>query len=412
MSRFTSQRKAQAGRKGRRIPLLKPIALGLCLLLFVLTGYYMPKSLNEQMVAAHEKNASFKSKSKKWDSNKSAVLGLGTGYPLSVYERFVGSLRATGYSGYILLGIANDAPSNVVEYLTANNVTTHVVEFADKCTYDGAEGHNGKPIDSWKCLKDYPDWKITWGRFGLYQDWLADCTDCTDGIILTDVRDAYFQRDPFQVVTLEQQAPLMVFEENLLIDTTHWLTDVPIKTCKGANDEEWNSMGAKKPMLCSGNTMGSREGILDYIDVMIHEFDEWKTKPQCRTDLIGDDQSIHNYLYYTNRIKNSIAIPHRTGPLHVVGYQAARIFEEAQEDAKAKNDGKDTEPDWMLYVKDGKWQEWLPKKHGLLDEKTGMIVNMDGSPSAYVHQYDRFGLLIENWFDVMKEKNWPYNTQV
>ena len=95
-----------------------------------------------------------------------------------------------------------------------------------------------------------------------------------------------------------------------------------------------------------------------------------------------------------------------------MGDQAARIFEEAQEDAKAKNDGEDTELDRMLYVKDGKWQEWLPTKHGLLDEKTGMIVNMDGSPSAYVHQYDRFGLLIENWFDVMKEKNWPYNTPV
>ena len=157
-------------------------------------------------------------------------------------------------------------------------------------------------------------------------------------------------------------------------------------------------------MLCSGSIMGSREGILDYIDVAIEEFDEWKTKPKCRTGLIGDDQSIHNYLYYSNRLKNAIAIPHRTGPIHVVGYQAARIFEEAKEEAKGQ-------PGVNFYVEDDKWQKWLPEKHGLLDEKTGMILNLDGSPSGQVHQYDRFGPLIEGWFGVMDKKDWSYNAE-
>ena len=329
----------------------------------------------------------------KWDSSKSAVLGLGTGYPLNVYKRFVGSLRATGFSGHIILGISKATSERVLNYLAAENVTIHIVEFAKKCTYDGAEGHDGKPFDGMKCLKDYPDWKVTWGRFGLYKEWLGACTECTDGIILTDIRDAYFQRDPFQVVKPDQQKPLMVFEENPELDNTHWLTDFPISSCKGER------VGTT-PVLCSGNTMGSREGILDYIEVMMEEFDEWKTKPQCRINLVGDDQSIHNYLYYANRFKNAIAIPHRTGPLHVVGYQATRIFEEAKETNFVRNDTAE-------------WQEWLPEKHaGLLDSKTGMIVNMDGSPSAYVHQYDRFGPLIENWFHVMEEKKWPFNVQV
>jgi len=42
--------------------------------------------------------------------------------------------------------------------------------------------------------KAYPDYKITWARFLFYRDWLNDCPWCTDGVILTDVRDAYFQR--------------------------------------------------------------------------------------------------------------------------------------------------------------------------------------------------------------------------
>ena len=87
-------------------------------------------------------------------------------------------------------------------------------------------------------------------------------------------------------------------------------------------------------------------------DAWQEEFDHWKTRSECRLDMRGDvsankivsiisinhfstftsltfsnikDQSIHNYLYYTNRFKNAITIPHRTGPIHVVGYQVCSI---------------------------------------------------------------------------------------
>jgi hypothetical protein len=72
-------------------------------------------------------------------------------------------------------------------------------------------------------------------------------------------------------------------------------------------------------------------------------------------------------LYYTNRFKDAVSIPHRTGPIHVVGYQAARIFEEVQ-----KGD-KDASMD--------QWNTWLPEKYGLTDPITGYIVNMDGRVS-------------------------------
>ena len=49
-------------------------------------------------------------------------------------------------------------------------------------------------------------------------------------------------------------------------------------------------------MLCSGSTMGSREGILLYIAAMVAEFDAWLSTPRCRFDIVGDDQSIHDHL--------------------------------------------------------------------------------------------------------------------
>ena len=314
-----------------------------------------------------------------WDSSKSAVLGLASGYPRYVYEGFVGSLRATGFSGHIILAIAIDAPEDVVSYLEKQNVTMKHVERAAKCTYNGTVGEKGVPIDmdkshEWKCPKDYPDYKITWARFLYYRDWLNDCPSCTDGVMLTDVRDAFFQRDPFvTAVERSQVHPLMVFEESPETDTEHWLTDWPVSACRK------HKLG-KKPMLCSGSVMGSREGILDYIDVMEEEFKYWIQRENCRMDNRGDDQSIHNYLYYTNRFKNAVSIPHRQGPIHVVGYQASRIFENATKEAEDAGVGIS-----QIFIKgNDNWKEWLPRTYGLIDTNTGLIVNEDGTPSAQV----------------------------
>ena len=131
-------------------------------------------------------------------------------------------------------------------------------------------------------IKAYPDYKITWARFLFYRDWLNDCPLCTDGVILTDVRDAYFQRDPFTTaVKLNQQHPLMLFEEIPALDNTHWLTDFPVMSCR-------NYKVGTTRVLCSGSVMGSREGIFDYLKAMATEFDYWKTRDNCRIDMPGE----------------------------------------------------------------------------------------------------------------------------
>ena len=125
--------------------------------------------------------------------------------------------------------------------------------------------------------------------------------------------------------------------------------------------------------------MGSREGIMKYLDVMQKEMADWMTKRKCRLDMRGNNQSIHNYLYYTNRLKNVVSIPHRQGPIHVVGYQAARIFENAT--MEAEDAGVDIS---QVFIRDDNWKEWLPRKYGLINTNTGLIINEDGTPSAQV----------------------------
>ena len=66
----------------------------------------------------------------------------------------------------------------------------------------------------------------------------------------------------------------------------------------------------------------------------------------------------------------------------MVGYQATRIHENATKEAQDQgielNDIDD------FYVEDKKWQEWLPQKVDLIDPSTGLIVNLNGEPSAQV----------------------------
>merc|ERR1711862_1052729 len=170
-----------------------------------------------------------------------------------------------------------------------------------------------------------------------------------------------------------------------------------------------------KPMLCSGSTMGSREGILDYLDAMINEFEIWNQNNNCRSDMAGDDQSIHNYIYYTGGFnKNTtVSIPHRTGPIHVVGFQADKIFRAAIK-KYAETHGVDLMKAESRInngrfhgSNDVNWRDWLGPEHALTDSETGFILNLDRKPSPQVHQFDRFGFAFESpWLSRMKYEVW------
>eukprot|EP00038_Savillea_parva_P008473 m.177193 g.177193 ORF g.177193 m.177193 type:complete len:392 (+) comp14305_c0_seq1:473-1648(+) len=332
-----------------------------------------------------------------WDSRNCVVIGLGVGYPVHHFEMFVGSLRATGYPGHIIIGIGENPPRGVVEYLTKRNVIIKTVTFT-KCTFTNYTTNTGQ-LSSFnqkqKCATGYPDYKIQWGRFPLAADWIRDCPQCTEGVMLSDVRDAYFQRDPFAAVTTPH--PIMVFEEHPMLTTEYWLVGYIVKQCKGQD------LG-KRPMLCSGSTMGTRDGILAYIDEMVKEFDAWLAVEKCRFDIIGDDQSIHDYLFYEGRLPGAVMIPYRTGPIHIVGGPADKIFRAAIKEAE--KDGHDE--GWVnshrFYGTEENWEQWLDPKHNLTDEH-GYITNLDGTPSPQVHQFDRFGRPFLRWLE-RKVKDW------
>jgi hypothetical protein len=124
--------------------------------------------------------------------------------------------------------------------------------------------------------------------------------------------------------------------------------------------------------------MGSRDGMLRYLSAMTAELQAWQRDrgPECTKSLRpGSDQDVHNFLFYSGRLPNALAIPHRTGPVHTVGYEASILF---------NSHGR---TNWTAQ---NKWPPAAVQTAGLVDGR-GRLVNLDGMPSAVVHQHDRFG---------------------
>jgi len=352
-------------------------------------------------VDAHEKQVP--NENEKWDSAKSVVIGLAVGYNIHVYKRFIGSLRATGYSGQIILGVSPNQPLEVTQYLAKHKVTLKLVETGPCANNTHTEEGLGLG-----CLMKYPDYKPAWGRIPLAHDWLLQCEECTDGVMLTDVRDAYFQADPFRFV--EDPHPIMLIEEIAGITTSSAFTHEPVAKCRKTNLLQPDGPTQPgHPMLNSGSTMGSREGILRYLSAMKKEMDYWVNNCQSFMELLAPyDQSIHNYLFYNNQLEGAVVVPHRTGAIHVVGGQAAGIFNNQIKAVVEKGFAPDYAGHGEMYVVyhgfraaeegpgkdhcDRDWWDWLGHEDlGLVDPNTGNILNLDGKPSPQVHQYDRFG---------------------
>jgi hypothetical protein len=376
---------------------------------------------NTTDIAANSKTAIDANGENNWvmsDSSTATVMGMATGYSVGVYKRFVGSLRKSGFSGMlqgmlynlltfsfrrfhfshtyysignIILIIAEQPAVGVEKYLESKGVIMKKLKTVPCTTqiFDKKDAKSSHDKEVLTCADPYPYLKIRWGRFPLLRDYLEECQTCTGPVLVTDVRDALFQRDPFG-----DGAPnvtgLQVFEEPKFQKTTHWLVKAPVSKCKGG-------LVLDEIMLCSGTTIGTREAMLEYLEIMHQEMTAWMKDPKCCCNKMnGDDQSIHNYLYYTGKFPFAIAIKNRMGIVHTVGKQAAEIYK-AHERALKRNLGDKDLARVVPFPGTEKWKNpWLGPEFDLVDNE-GFFLDYDGSRSRVVHQWDRFRDKIQPW---------------
>ena len=206
---------------------------------------------------------------------------------IAVYERnilpmlkyFAGTLRLSGYSGEIILGVSPSISEGERRYLRSINCTHYAVK-AISCG-EAASIHSDSTRIRGACSAKYPRLKLEWARYQLAKDWIEACPHCTGWALVSDVRDAAFFGHPFRELGNPDTTAndLLLIEEYAGKDrglhNDNWFSWAGIYKCYGFTDgkkivDRYRSM----PVLNSGTTIGTRSGIIRYLRTIVKQFQE------------------------------------------------------------------------------------------------------------------------------------------
>jgi hypothetical protein len=210
-------------------------------------------------------------------TRRNAVIGLAAGAAYAgPIKTFVASLRKTGYKGEIVLGIIEAVRKELASFIKANDVTTVIVK-SHKC-------RNPAMGDNCGDISHGGEAAINLARFQMYKDWTANYAE-DDLIMVTDVRDVYFQADPFPLLEpeLAKGKDWFGFEEEIdaFHNTLGWHSEINgLKDWNFNRGWIWGCWGKpevdklkEKIVLCSGTTIATHKGMTRYLDVMLTEIE-------------------------------------------------------------------------------------------------------------------------------------------
>jgi hypothetical protein len=316
---------------------------------------------------------------------RKVVMGVAVGYGIEEFRRFVGSLRATGFMGAVVLGVGErDNLSPVArEYLQRHRVETRVVR--DGTFTPNMQGEDGNHAGFYN---------VAVPRWLLYRDWMReavfDVGNTVDGtataavaashvqFLLTDTRDVYFQRDPFADLAhgMAEGHEILLFQE--------W-SNRTLGNCPHNNDWIRSCWGnrvatelAHHPVICSGTVMGSRRGLEGLIAALQGEVKRVRAfRAAGHPDIPPVSSAKHgrpcvndqSYVNVIMRRNSTVADPLLA---------SAKVF--AQGYGPVNTIG------------------WVAVKSQVKRDADGFVLNADGRRSAVVHQYDR-APDIKKWVD-------------
>lgn len=315
--------------------------------------------------------------------SSNAILVFAEGYDLSIYLSFVESLVSTGYSGDVVFSISNESKlkPGVKDYLKSKsaesgegvNIVAYEVDWTcfkktGEAAHGTGEGANdckmnnvfgdavGNPVDDPREPRP-----VATARYELYWIWSLQYLK-ESWIMLLDVRDVWFQLDPFEQVASKGKVTgeLHLFGENA--DAVRLGTSAYNKRwLLTAYGKEHVSPYFNEPVICSGSTMGNQDAIETYLRAMVAQFDVTNCKSK------GCDQGFHNYLYYSGQLGKV------DGDNHVDAI--SKLFVHEQGKGIINNLGA---------LRTKPLEEW-----GMYNKEKELVLNWDGSTSPVAHQYDR-----------------------
>eukprot|EP00040_Diaphanoeca_grandis_P042269 m.264545 g.264545 ORF g.264545 m.264545 type:complete len:525 (-) comp56821_c0_seq1:120-1694(-) len=313
------------------------------------------------------------------DGASDFVIGHAQTYPWAKIEKFVITLRATGFKGGIHLRV-DDAQKSDKTWV--NRI---------KC-YD---------VVLWTVTRDKPlhPQKERWVELATYVLELSQSLPkIGDGhqplVIITDVRDTFFQANPFisarQWLPQTGETQLLLFPEcktlgNHVINFK-WATTCWDKESRKIPPAWWKTA----PIICSGGLVGTMSGVLVVAKAMSDELNKFRDD-KC-IDMLkphdnGVDQGFLNHLFYvTDKLQPTKdftkLMPSGVGPMAHISCWA----------------------DWKPGLKEGCPLFRDPQGNVLSYDKQHSIIPM-------VHQYDRIGTVWRNLATKLPDLKKQWETQ-
>ena len=255
-----------------------------------------------------------------------------TGYEFYVFDRFVGSLCDTGFTGIIHLIIRDHDVDHVKQLIQMYPRINGYIDRKPQTTHINCH--------KFLCIKDYME-----------QNQIS-----SDYLFICDSRDVLFQKN-ISSYPLDPSVDLVVFAENLKICqdmscNTYWLQQL-----EQIMKEEIYYKIRRNDILCCGTTLGKTNAIKQYIDEMCSIIQKYNIK----TNL---DQGIHNYLIHKEKLPLKVMILTNIDNLvNTVGIDVQKVI-----DGKIVN-SKD-EVSYIVHQYDRfskEKKEELPKKYNFVD---------------------------------------------
>ena len=240
---------------------------------------------------------------------KNLVLGAAAGYSWDDIKPFVLSLRASGYTGDLVLfrGRGNPWPGAVTD-----DYGVKVELFDEPYPYVTSMSDSTGLLPA--RLPREPTVYVS--RYILCYLYLRQHGHRYDRVMLADVRDMFFQRDPFD---FPWHSDLCCF-----------LEDDKVTIMESHANRRWVGAAAGEDTLqeigdeivsCSGLTTGTAAGVLRYLEQMVSLTIEALSDEKVPLDKLND-QGLHNVLLYKGRLGNVRLLTNETGPVLTLGYTA------------------------------------------------------------------------------------------
>lgn len=293
--------------------------------------------------------------------SRKLVMGIAIGYPLHIYQIFLGTLRATSYTGDITLVVGPNTSAAILTLCAEQQAKVRDAASLGLSLQASSQSRNHLQIMR-------------------YQTYMQLCLASQHNFCLaTDFRDVFFQRDPFSsfhesMGAQNRPALVLSLEHSNMTTTDEGVNSYWLRVCKGANH---SIIG--KPIICSGTIYGTPAGFA----ALGHAF----ASTRCNGYREGIDQAVLNWLVHApahSEPGGHVESPHSS--MVRMGDVAVSVTLQVRGTGAVNSL-------WGYSRTNATSAEMIDQGIGSLD---GIVRNVNGKPSPVVHQFDRMVQLL--WY--------------